>query len=127
MITKYLREAMHRARYKILEDGTYYGWIEELPCVWANAGSLEECREDLGSVVDGSDQTNLTNNPARDDQPAWSPGGTKIAFVSDRTGNREIHIMNADDTGQTNLICNSPTENSTELSSTGSETTKELV
>ena len=52
MITKYLREAMHRARYKILEDGTYYGWIEELPGVWVSAGSLEECREELGSVVE---------------------------------------------------------------------------
>jgi hypothetical protein len=31
MITKYLFEAMHRARYKIVEDGSYYGWIEELP------------------------------------------------------------------------------------------------
>jgi predicted RNase H-like HicB family nuclease len=52
MITKYLREAMHRAKYKILEDGTYYGWIEELPGVWATAGSLEECREELGLVVE---------------------------------------------------------------------------
>jgi predicted RNase H-like HicB family nuclease len=52
MITKYLREAMCRARYKILEDGTYYGWIEELPGVWSSAGSLEECREELGSVVE---------------------------------------------------------------------------
>jgi len=52
MITKYLREAMHRAKYKILEDGTYYGWIKELPGVWATAGSLEECREELGSVVE---------------------------------------------------------------------------
>ena len=52
MITKYLREAMHQARYKILEDGTYYGWIEELPGVWASTSSLEECREELGSVVE---------------------------------------------------------------------------
>ena len=43
---------MHRAKYKILEDGTYYGWIEELPGVWATADSLEECREELGSVVE---------------------------------------------------------------------------
>jgi len=52
MITKYLSEAMRRAKYKILEDGSYYGWIEELPGVWATAGSLEECREDLQSVVE---------------------------------------------------------------------------
>jgi len=52
MITKYLSEAMRQAKYKILEDGSYYGWIEELPGVWATAGSLEECREDLQSVVE---------------------------------------------------------------------------
>jgi len=52
MITKYLSEAMRRAKYKILEDGNYYGWIEELPGVWATAGSLEECREELQSVVE---------------------------------------------------------------------------
>lgn len=52
MITKYLHEAMSRARYKILEDGTYYGWIEELPGVWAAASNLELCREELVSVVE---------------------------------------------------------------------------
>ena len=52
MITKYLSEAMRRAKYKILEDGSYYGWVEELPGVWATACSLEECREELQSVVE---------------------------------------------------------------------------
>jgi predicted RNase H-like HicB family nuclease len=52
MIIKYLSEAMRRAKYKILEDGSYYGWIEELPGVWANASRLEECREELQSVVE---------------------------------------------------------------------------
>ena len=53
MITDYLQEAMRRAKYKILEDGAYYGWIEDLPGVWASASSLEECREELQSVVEG--------------------------------------------------------------------------
>jgi predicted RNase H-like HicB family nuclease len=52
VLVEYLREAMRRAKYKILEDGTYYGWVEELPGVWASAGSLEECREELGSVIE---------------------------------------------------------------------------
>ncbi|MBN2186884.1 MAG: type II toxin-antitoxin system HicB family antitoxin [Dehalococcoidia bacterium] len=52
MLTDYLQEAMHRAKYKILEDGTYYGWIEELPGVWASAASLEECRRELESTVE---------------------------------------------------------------------------
>ena len=33
---------------------------------------------------------------ATDDEPAWSPDGSHIAFVSDRTGHSEIYIMNAD-------------------------------
>jgi len=52
MIIKYLSEAMRRAKYKTLEDGSYYGWIEELPGVWASASNLEGCREELQSVVE---------------------------------------------------------------------------
>ena len=53
MITEYLHQAMRRAKYKMLEDGTYYGWIEELPGVWSSAVNLEECREELRAVVEG--------------------------------------------------------------------------
>ena len=35
--------------------------------------------------ADGSDQRNLTNNPARDAWPTWSPDGTQIAFNSTET------------------------------------------
>ena len=52
MIIKYVSEAMRRAKYRILEDGSYYGWIEELPGVWATASSLEECRQELQAVVE---------------------------------------------------------------------------
>ena len=34
---------------------------------------------------------------------AWSPDGTKIAFTSDRDGNFEIYVMNADGTNPTRL------------------------
>jgi Tol biopolymer transport system component len=30
--------------------------------------------------ADGSDQHNISNNPAQDAYPSWSPDGTKIAF-----------------------------------------------
>jgi hypothetical protein len=53
---------------------------------------------------DGSGQTRLTDNPADDGAPAWSPDGTKIAFTSNRdAGNFEIYMMNADGSSQTNL------------------------
>lgn len=44
-------------------------------------------------------QTNLTNNPAEDYAPVWSPDGNRIAFLSTRTGWLEIFAMNADGSG----------------------------
>ena len=47
--------------------------------------------------ADGGNQKNLTNHPADDRQPDWSPDGTKIAFVSSRDGaGSQIHVMDAD-------------------------------
>jgi len=45
-------------------------------------------------------QFNLTNNPAIDYSPSWSPDGAKIAFWSSRDGNFEIYVMNSDGTNQ---------------------------
>jgi len=50
--------------------------------------------------TDGSGQKNLTNYPAEDAEPAWSPDGTRIAFTSLRDGNFEIYVMNTDSSGQ---------------------------
>src|SRR5437588_2467143 len=53
----------------------------------------------------GQQETNLTNNPAPfDGEAAWAPGGTKLAFVTDRGGLFQIWTMNADGSGQTQLI-----------------------
>ena len=52
---------------------------------------------------DGTHQTRLTRHQAEDDNPAWSPDGSKITFVSDRDGNREIYTMDADGSNLTNL------------------------
>ena len=56
--------------------------------------------------ADGSGLKRLTNNPAADDAPAWSPDGQKITFRTDRDGNLEIYVMNADGSGQINLTNN---------------------
>ncbi|HUW08724.1 MAG TPA: protein kinase [Anaerolineae bacterium] len=56
--------------------------------------------------ADGSDETNLSNSPAVDDQPSWASDGSHIVFVSDRDGNPEIYVMNSDGTQQKNLSRN---------------------
>ena len=53
--------------------------------------------------ADGSGVTRLTDNPAADQDPAWSPDGTRLAFTSTRDGNAEIYVMNADGSGVTRL------------------------
>ncbi|MFZ3085436.1 MAG: hypothetical protein WA097_02185, partial [Candidatus Hydromicrobium sp.] len=50
--------------------------------------------------ADGSGQVNLTNNPAGDSTPSFSPDGSKIAFESARDGNFEIYTMNVDGSEQ---------------------------
>ena len=55
---------------------------------------------------DGSNQTRLTNHPAGDASPTWSPDGSRIAFQSDRDGNQEIYVMNDDGTNVTRLTNN---------------------
>jgi Tol biopolymer transport system component len=43
------------------------------------------------------EQARLTNNNASDGSPSWSPDSEKIVFSSNRDGNSEIYVMNADD------------------------------
>lgn len=49
--------------------------------------------------ADGRNQKRLTNEPATDERPSWSPDGTKIAFGSQRGGNTDIYVMNANGGG----------------------------
>ncbi len=45
--------------------------------------------------ADGSDVTALSPEGVNDTSPVWSPDGQKIAFVSQRDGNREIYVMDS--------------------------------
>lgn len=68
---------------------------------------------------DGRNQINLTNNPALDEYPCWSPDGKKIAFVSERDGNREIYVMDADGANLRNLTNNPASDDYPRWSSDG--------
>lgn len=52
MLTAYISAAMNRARYKIIDDGTYFGEVPGLQGLWANAKALESCRKELQEVLE---------------------------------------------------------------------------
>ena len=53
MLTAYINAAMRKAHYEILPDGEgFFGTIECLQGVWANADTLEACREELREALE---------------------------------------------------------------------------
>lgn len=52
MLTRYIGEAMKRARFKTLDDGTCFGEIPGLAGVWANEATSSTCREVLQEVLE---------------------------------------------------------------------------
>ena len=58
--------------------------------------------QDIYSIYpDGSGLKNLTNSDADDFAPAWSPDGTRLAFVSNRAGRNQVFLMQEDGSAQT--------------------------
>jgi Tol biopolymer transport system component len=74
--------------------------------VYASTGD-QETFEIMVMNSDGTAISNVSNNPADDLDPAWSPDGKQIAFVSNRVKNpsvtTQVYIMNADGTGASQL------------------------
>ncbi|QLQ05475.1 MAG: PD40 domain-containing protein [Anaerolineae bacterium] len=72
---------------------------------WSPDGQtlLFETNRDPGAITqlyavkrDGSDLRNLTQTATNESRGKWSPDGKQIVFVSERTGNRDIFVMNSD-------------------------------
>ncbi len=54
MLIAYIRAAMERARYELIDDEEpYYGEIPDCPGVWATGKTLEECRRNLEEALQG--------------------------------------------------------------------------
>jgi eukaryotic-like serine/threonine-protein kinase len=61
-------------------------------------------QEDLILVRrDGSEVRQLTNDPARDRKPSWSPDGRRIVFSSNRSGKYEAWTIRPDGSGLTQV------------------------
>ena len=53
MFMEYVQAALRHARYEILQDdGSYYAEIPVCVGVYANASTLEQCREELQEVLE---------------------------------------------------------------------------
>ncbi len=66
-------------------------------------GDSNEQLELCTAGTDGSGFRRLTNNSFLDVYPAWSPDNTRIAFLSFRSNDLDVYVMNADGTGDTLL------------------------
>jgi TolB protein len=72
----------------------------------ASAGPEDDNHEIYIIKPDGTSRTNLTNNPATDLEPSWSPDGKWIVFSSDRTGGFDLYIMRPDGSDLKRLTTN---------------------
>ena len=65
---------------------------------------IENSNHEIFTVCpDGSQLSKLTDDPAEDIQPAWSPDGKQLMWESYRDDNMEIYVANLDGSGLRNV------------------------
>ena len=63
--------------------------------------SIDREKDDYVSCIwsvslDGTRRTQLTRGPGKDQSPRWSPDGSRLAFVSNRGGSPQVHVLPKD-------------------------------
>lgn len=61
------------------------------------AGEDSPAREILVIALDGSSETALTDHPANDLAPLWTPDGSAVVFASDRRGSMDLWMVPVDE------------------------------
>jgi Tol biopolymer transport system component len=87
-------------------DGSRLAFARSLsPEPEAGCWGSQLCPSDIYTTsLDGTAVVRLTEHPADDSQPDWSPDGTSVVFKSTRDDpSGEIYVMRADGTGVTRL------------------------
>ncbi|MBN1661325.1 MAG: PD40 domain-containing protein [Anaerolineae bacterium] len=71
--------------------------------VWVmNVHQAPAGAEPTGGAAD-DDAVNLTKSPERDRYPMWSPDGSRLTFNTNRDGDYEVYVMNADGSQPQNI------------------------
>lgn len=87
-------------------DGTKIAFVSDRDGPFVSGQGTNE--EIYTMNADGSDVRRLTYTSAWEENPAFSPDGSRIAFTSGREGDYEIYVMNADGSGQVNISNHHP-------------------
>jgi predicted RNase H-like HicB family nuclease len=53
VFTDYVKAAMKKAKYELMENGAFWGEIPGFQGVWGSADDLELCRQDLQGALEG--------------------------------------------------------------------------
>ena len=52
MLIEYIHQKLNKAKYKIIDNGSYFGEIPGVRGDWANEKALKKCRETLREVLE---------------------------------------------------------------------------
>ena len=80
ILLDYCQKALQQAKYKRLNDGSWFAEIEGCKGVWGNGSTVEECRQDLLEVLEEWIILKLQDG---DDLPVMDGIEIKVATVSE--------------------------------------------